>query len=62
MSEFLQELDELERNLAAMLSEDDLYWLRNDAKFRAVEQTDNYQEFDNFVKVKTKCKEIVLGA
>lgn len=43
-------VDDLAADLMKMVVEDDLYWLRNDAKIRAAEQTSNYQEFSNLVK------------
>jgi hypothetical protein len=45
------DLDRLEKELNGMLVEQDLYWLRNDAKLRAVEQTSSYEQFQNIVKV-----------
>ncbi len=50
----MEELRSLEEELEKMLHEDDDYWVRNDAKFRAVEQTSTYEEFQNFVKEKTR--------
>jgi len=47
----------LESELSNLVAEDDLYWIRNEAKFRAVNQTANYEEFKNFVKVKM----VILG-
>jgi hypothetical protein len=45
------DLDHLEKELNGMLAEQDLYWLRNDAKLRAVQQTSSYEQFQNIVKV-----------
>ncbi len=42
----------LESSLNALVQEEDLYWTRNAAKFRAVEQSSNYDEFQEIVKVK----------
>ena len=52
----MEELLELEVELERILADDDLYWVRNDAKFRAVAQTRTYEEFQNFVKVRNKAK------
>ena len=41
----------LEAELNALVAEEDLYWVRNEAKFRAVEQTASYDEFQNIVNV-----------
>ena len=41
----------LEAELNALAAEEDLYWTRNAAKFRAVEQTASYDEFQNIVNV-----------
>ena len=43
-------LETLEQELINLVQEDNDYWLRNDAKFRAIEQTSNYDDFDRFVK------------
>ena len=45
------DLSKLEEELNSMLAADDLYWLRNSAKFRATAQTSNYEEFRSFVEV-----------
>ncbi len=47
----LMDLASLESELGDLLAEDELYWIQNDAKFRAAKQTDNYTDFQNFVKV-----------
>ncbi len=43
---------ELETELYDLVKEEDLYWLQNDAKFRAVQQNVTYKQFDSLVKVK----------
>ena len=44
----------LESDLRSLVASDDLYWTRNDAKFRAAEQTKTYREFKKFVDVSRK--------
>ena len=45
------DLGALEAELNSLVAEEDLYWTQNAAKFRAVEQTASYDEFQNIVKV-----------
>ena len=45
------DLEKLETDLVAMVEEDNLYWTKNDAKFRAAKQHVSYEEFDKIVKV-----------
>ena len=45
------DLSALEAELNSLVAEEDLYWTQNAAKFRAVEQTASYDEFQNIVKV-----------
>jgi hypothetical protein len=41
----------LESELNSLVAEEDDYWTRNAAKFRAAEQCSNYDDFQNIVKV-----------
>ena len=41
----------LEQELNGMMKADELYWTRNDAKFRAAKQNVPYEEFEQIVKV-----------
>ena len=41
----------LESDLNNMVAADDLYWQRNDAKFRAAKNHATYEEFEQIVKV-----------
>ena len=41
----------LERDLNNMVAAEDLYWQRNDAKFRAAKNHATYEEFEQIVKV-----------
>ena len=50
------DFDQLEAELTGLAQEESLYWLRNDAKFRAVQNTSSYEEFQNIVKVATQKK------
>ena len=45
------DFDALESELNGMVEEDDDYWRRNDAKFRAAKQGATYEEFQQIVKV-----------
>ena len=60
------DFDQLEAELGQLVGEESLYWLRNDAKFRAAQNTSSYEEFQNIVKVisnqtKTEKKKIFLS-
>ena len=45
------DVDKLEKELVTMVEDDKLYWLRNDAKFRAAKDQVSYDEFEQRVKV-----------
>ena len=45
------DFQKLENELNNMVAADDLYWQRNDAKFRAAKQHVSYEEFEQIVKV-----------
>ena len=45
------DVDKLEKELVTMVQDDKLYWLRNDAKFRAAKDHVSYDEFEQRVKV-----------
>lgn len=48
MSKKIPPFDDISRiydKLRSEIEEDKLYWLRNDAKFRAVHSSQNYEEF-----------------
>ena len=48
------DLKNLEKELTTLVAEDDLYWLRNDQKLRAIGNTKSYEEFDALVKESTQ--------
>ena len=48
------DVDKLEKELVTMVEDDNLYWLRNDAKFRAAKEHVSYDEFEQRVKVSVK--------
>ena len=45
------DVEKLEKELVTMVEDDKLYWLRNDAKFRAAKDQVSYDEFEQRVKV-----------
>ena len=47
------DVEKLEKELVSMVEDDKLYWLRNDAKFRAAKDQVSYDEFEQRVKVST---------
>ena len=48
----VMDLENLEDELVAMVQQDKLYWIRNDAKFRAASQHASFDDFEKIVKVK----------
>ena len=45
------DFSKLEEELNGLIEADNLYWVRNDAKFRAARQNVSYEEFEQIVKV-----------
>ena len=54
------DFDKLEHELNGMVAADNLYWERNDAKFRAAKQNVSYEQFEQIVKVSTNVNKILI--
>ena len=54
------DFDQLEHELNGMVAADNLYWDRNDAKFRAAKQNVTYEQFEQIVKVSTNVNKILI--
>ena len=54
------DFDQLEHELNGMVAADNLYWERNDAKFRAAKQNVTYEQFEQIVKVSTYVNKILI--